>query len=81
MSRVRMSDLAKLGREDVQGRLREARGELAKMRVLARKSTFKKDSGKLRPLRRDIARMETRLSEIKLEEFMQSVRQNAGATK
>lgn len=79
MSRVRMSDLTKLNKSDLQSKIRESRGELAKLRVVSTKGTLKKNSGKLRPLRRDIARMETRLSELKVQEFIRTTTQNTGS--
>ena len=43
------------------------RDELAKLRVDASKGTLRKESGKLKPLRHDIARMLTRINEMKKE--------------
>jgi len=65
MKRRNMSTIRGYSRDDLQSKIRESRGELAKLRVISAKGTLKKDSGRLRPIRRDIARMETRLSELR----------------
>jgi len=41
------------------------RSELSKLKVESSKGTLRKDSGKLKPLKRDIARILTRLNELK----------------
>ncbi len=78
MRRRSMAVIREYDRKELEGKIRESRGELAKLRVVATKGTLKKDSGRLRPIRRDIARMETRLSEIKMEEYAQSLEAGGG---
>ena len=78
MRRRSMTVIREYGRKELEGKIRETRGELAKLRVVATKGTLKKDSGRLRPIRRDIARMETRLSEIRMEEYAQSLEADGG---
>ena len=65
MSRIRMSNVREYSEKDLLNKIREYRGELSKLRVVSAKGSLKKDSGRLRPLRRDIARMETRLVEMR----------------
>ena len=65
MSRISMKTIRNLNEKDLKDRLQEARSELGKLKVDAAKGTLRKESGKLRPLRRDIARMMTQLSELK----------------
>ena len=67
MSRMSMKTIKNLNEKDLRDKLQEARSELGKLKVDAAKGTLRKESGKLRPLRRDIARMMTRLSEMKNE--------------
>lgn len=67
MSRISMKTIKNLNEKDLRDKLQEARSELGKLKVDAAKGTLRKESGKLRPLRRDIARMMTRLSEMKNE--------------
>ncbi|MDE0090453.1 MAG: 50S ribosomal protein L29 [Thaumarchaeota archaeon] len=78
MRRRSMAVIREYDRKELEGKIRETRGELAKLRVVATKGTLKKDSGRLRPIRRDIARMETRLSEIRMEEYAQSLEAGGG---
>jgi len=78
MRRRSMTVIREYDRKELEGKIRESRGELAKLRVVATKGTLKKDSGRLRPIRRDIARMETRLSEIRMEEYAQSLEAGGG---
>lgn len=63
MTRIRMKTIRELNEKDLKERLEQMRSELAKLRVDASKGTLRKDSGKVRPLRRDIARILTRLNE------------------
>ena len=67
MAHMRMKAIRALGESDLRTRLLESRSELSKIRTGAEKGTIKKKSGDVRPLRRDIARMMTRLSEIRNE--------------
>jgi len=65
MTRLSMKTIKQLNEKDLKSRIQDARGELAKLRVDAAKGTLRKESGKLKPLRRDIARMLTRINEMK----------------
>jgi len=51
--------------KDLRDRLKQVRTELFKLRVESKKGTLRKESGKLKPLRKDIARMLTRINEMK----------------
>ena len=62
-----MKSVRGMGEKEIRGKIQEMRGELGKLRVQEAKKTLRKDNGKIRPLRRDIARMLTRLNEIKRE--------------
>ncbi|RMW39397.1 MAG: 50S ribosomal protein L29 [Nitrosopumilus sp.] len=67
MTRMSMKTINNLNEKDLKSKIQESRSELAKLRVDAAKGTLRKESGKLRPLRHDIARMLTRLNEMKKE--------------
>ena len=67
MTRMSMKTINNLNEKDLKSKIQESRSELAKLRVDAAKGTLRKESGKLRPLRHDIARMLTRLNERKKE--------------
>jgi len=62
MTRISMKTIGNLNDKDLKKRIQEARSELAKLRVDGSKGTLRKESGKLKPLRHDIARMLTGLN-------------------
>ncbi|MCE9653347.1 MAG: 50S ribosomal protein L29 [Nitrosarchaeum sp.] len=65
MTRLTMKTIRELNEKDLKSKIQETRSELAKLRVDGSKGTLRKESGKLKPLRHDIARMMTRLNEMK----------------
>lgn len=65
MTRLKMKTIREFNETDLKDRLGQLRSELTKLRVAASKGTLRKESGKIRPLRRDIARILTRLNEVK----------------
>jgi len=65
MTRLSMKTIKQLNEKDLKSKIQESRSELAKLRVDASKGTLRKESGKLKPLRHDIARMLTRINEMK----------------
>ena len=67
MTRLSMKTIKQLNEKDLKSKIQESRSELAKLRVDASKGTLRKESGKLKPLRHDIARMLTRVNEMKNE--------------
>ena len=67
MTRISMKTIKQLNEKDLKDKIQESRSELAKLRVDAAKGTLRKESGKLKPIRHDIARMLTRLNEMKKE--------------
>lgn len=67
MTRLSMKTIKQLNEKDLKNKVQETRTELAKLRIDASKGTLRKESGKLKPLRHDIARMLTRLNEMRRE--------------
>ena len=65
MTRMKMKTIREFNETDLKDRLEQLRSELTKLRIESSKGTLRKESGKLKPLRRDIARMLTRLNELK----------------
>lgn len=65
MAQLRMKSIRELNEIDLKSRLEQSRVELAKMRTDSAKGTLRKESGKIRALRKEIARMLTRLNEMK----------------
>jgi large subunit ribosomal protein L29 len=62
-----MKTINQLNEKDLKTKIQESRSELSKLRIDAAKGTLRKESGKLKPLRHDIARMLTRLTEMRKE--------------
>lgn len=65
MARLKMKTIRELNETDLKDRLEQLRSELTKLRIESSKGTLRKDSGKVKPTRRDIARVLTRLNEMK----------------
>jgi len=62
-----MKTVKALNNKDLFDRLQQSRIELGKLKTEAAKGTLRKESGKMKPLKRDIARILTRLNELKKE--------------
>jgi len=67
MTRISMKTIKQLNEKDLRSKVQETRSELAKLKIDAAKGTLRKQSGKLKPLRHDIARMQTQLTELRRE--------------
>ena len=67
MTRISMKTIRQLNEKDLRSKIQESRSDLAKLKVDASKGTLRKESGKLKPVRHDIARMLTRINEMKKE--------------
>ena len=65
MTRLKMKTIRELNETDLKDRLDQLRSELTKLRIESSKGTLRKDSGKVKPIRRDVARVLTRLNELK----------------
>jgi len=65
MARIKMKTVREFNESDLKDRLDQLRSELTKLKIESSKGTLRKDSGKVKPLRRDIARVLTRLNEMK----------------
>jgi len=62
-----MKTIKQLNEKDLKSKIQEAKSELTKLKVDGAKGTLRKKSGKLKPLRHDIARMLTRVNEMRRE--------------
>lgn len=67
MSRLRPKELRTQGDEELNKKLSELRAELAKLRSSSARGVLRKESGKVKVARRDIARLLTVLNEKKVE--------------
>ena len=65
MPHLKNKTVREFNEKDLQDRLRQTRTDLFKLNVESKKGTLRKESGKLKPLRKDIARMLTRINELK----------------
>ena len=65
MAHLKNKTIREFNEKDLQDRLKQTRTELFKLNVESKKGTLRKESGKLKPLRKDIARMLTRINEMK----------------
>ena len=64
MTRLKMKTIRELNETDLKDRIIQMRTELSKLEVENAKGTLRKESGKIKPLKRDIARLLTRLNEM-----------------
>jgi len=65
MGHLKNKTIREFNEKDLQDRLKQIRTELFKLRIESKKGTLRKESGKLKPFRKDIARMLTRMNELK----------------
>jgi large subunit ribosomal protein L29 len=67
MARLKMKSIRELNPQDLKEKLVQSRVELAKIRTEEAKGTLRKESGKIRAYRKEIARMLTRINEAKTQ--------------
>ena len=65
MVRLRNKAIREMNEKDLYDRLKQIRADLFKLNVESKKGTLRKESGKLKPHRKNIARILTRISELK----------------
>jgi len=65
MTHLKMKSVRELNEHDLKDRVIQLRTDLTKLEVENAKGTLRKESGKIKPLKRDIARLLTRLNEMK----------------
>jgi len=63
LARLKLKDLRKMGDDELTGKLSELKADLGKLKIEVAKGTLRKQSGKIRYNRRDIARVLTILRE------------------
>ena len=67
MVKLGSKTIRELNEKDLRDKLEEMRSELSKLRVESSKGTLRIESGKLKPVRKNIARMLTRINELNKE--------------
>ena len=65
MSKLKMKAVREMNEKDLTDRVRQMRTELSKLQTENAKGTLRKESGKIKPIKRNIARLLTRLNEMK----------------
>ena len=65
MAHLKNKTIKELNEKDLQDRLAQLRTNLKKLRIESSKGTLRKESGNLRPVRKNIARILTRINELK----------------
>ena len=65
MGRLKMKTVRELYEGDLKSRIEQMRTELSKLAVENAKGTLRKESGKINRVKKDIARLLTRLNEMK----------------
>jgi len=68
--KIRMKGIRGMNEKDLRDRIEQTRTELMKLRVESSKGTLRKESGKLKPLRKNVARLLTRLNEVKNNDWI-----------
>jgi len=65
MVRLRNKAIIEMNEKDLYDRLKQNRADLFKLNVESKKGTLRKESGKLKPHRKNVARILTRINELK----------------
>jgi len=65
MVRLKNKAIIEMNEKDLYDRLKQIRADLFKLNVESKKGTLRKESGKLKPHRKNIARILTRIKELK----------------
>ena len=65
MSKLKMKAMREMSEKDLRERVRQMRTDLSKLQTENAKGTLRKESGKIKPIKRNIARLLTRLNEMK----------------
>ena len=65
MGKIKMKVINGFNEKDLKDRILQSRSELLKLKVESSKGTLRKESGKVKRTKRDVARMLTRLNEMK----------------
>ena len=62
---MRNKAIREMNEKDLYDRLKQIRADLFKLNVESKKGTLRKESGKLKPQRKNVARILTRINELK----------------
>ena len=67
MAMLKMKSIRELNEKDLRDRIVQMKTELSKLQTENAKGTLRKETGKIRKVRKEVARLLTRLNEVKKE--------------
>jgi len=67
MGILKMKSIRELNEKDLRDRVEQMKAELSKLQTENAKGTLRKETGKIKKVRKDVARLLTRLNEVKKE--------------
>ena len=67
MGMLKMKSIRELSEKALRDRVEQMRTELSKLQTENAKGTLRKETGKIRKVRKEVARLLTRLNEVKKE--------------
>ena len=65
MTMLKMKSIRELNEKDLRDRVEQMKTELSKLQTENAKGTLRKETGKIRKVKKEIARLLTRLNEVK----------------
>ena len=65
MTMLKMKSIRELNEKDLRERIEQMKTELSKLQTENAKGTLRKETGKIRKVRKEVARLMTRLNEVK----------------
>ena len=65
MTMLKMKSIRELNEKDLKDRVQQMKTELSKLQTENAKGTLRKETGKIRKVRKEVARLLTRLNEVK----------------
>ena len=67
MAMLKMKSIRELNEKDLKDRVEQMKTELSKLQTENAKGTLRKETGKIKKVRKEVARLLTRLNEVKKE--------------
>ncbi|MDA0756362.1 MAG: 50S ribosomal protein L29 [Crenarchaeota archaeon] len=67
MGMLKMKSIRELNEKDLRDRVEQMKTELSKLQTENAKGTLRKETGKIKKVRKEVARLLTRLNEVKKE--------------
>ena len=67
MAMLKMKSIRELNEKDLRDRIVQMKTELSKLKTEDAKGTLRKETGRIRKVKKEVARLMTRLNEVKKE--------------